>query len=169
MVTYFHAGRVLVPHKLKTGYWAVTLAYDKVERKRTIHQLIMEEFGPPRPVPRAIVRHWDDDKDNNALDNLRWGTRSDNSNDAVRNGRMSASIGERHPQAKLSYEKAAYIREALDAGVSMGTLARKFGVHTGTIFQVKWGMTWMKDKYTQSVDQERMAGAAIHRLIVRKI
>lgn len=153
-------GRMLTPLKLANGYWAIGM----LRKKKYIHRLIMEEFGPPMPFPDAIVRHRDDNKDNNTLDNLVWGTQSDNFADAVRNDRMTASMGENHYLAKLSYEKAAYIREAINAGVSMGTLARKFGVHTGTIFQVKWGMTWMKDKYTQSVDQEKLAGAAIVRL-----
>ena len=44
---------------------------------------------PPRKGELAL--HWDDDKSNNDLSNLRWGTMSDNVKDAFRNGRMDGA------------------------------------------------------------------------------
>lgn len=51
-----------------------------------VHMLVLEAFIGPRPEGMWAL-HWDDDKRNNRLDNLRWGTPSDNNLDAVRNGR----------------------------------------------------------------------------------
>jgi hypothetical protein len=53
---------------------------------RLVHHLVLEAFGPNRP-PNSEARHLDDDRTNNQVANLRWGSRSENRRDAVRNGR----------------------------------------------------------------------------------
>lgn len=73
---------------LRQGALCVNLG--KFKRAKVSH-LVLEEFVGPRP-PGCIALHWDDDPTNNRATNLRWGTYSDNSRDAVRNGR--------HGQAK---------------------------------------------------------------------
>jgi hypothetical protein len=47
--------------------------------------LVLEAFAGPRPDGMDAL-HRDDNPTNNRFDNLRWGTRSDNLFDAVRNG-----------------------------------------------------------------------------------
>ena len=39
----------------------------------------------PNPHKYEIVRHLDDDKENNSLSNLKWGTIKENIEDAIRN------------------------------------------------------------------------------------
>lgn len=54
-------------------------------RSYRVHRLVMEAFVGP--LPRGMeIRHLDDDPDNNSLDNLVYGTRSENMNDRVSNG-----------------------------------------------------------------------------------
>ncbi len=45
-----------------------------------VHQMVMECWGPPMPDDEQdwVIDHIDEDKDNNALTNLRWLTRADN-------------------------------------------------------------------------------------------
>lgn len=176
-------GRPIIPHRLNNGYWAVTISYRDGRRSKSyVHRLLMEAFGPPRPLDikgRAVVRHLDDNKDNNSLDNLAWGTQSDNQSDARRNGRMM--LGTNHPLAKLDYDKAELIRAATSKGVSILLLARQYGVDIHTIYQVKIGKTWREEDRQHHVpgrisrakmikrdmilaDQERLASAAIIRL-----
>lgn len=50
-----------------------------------VHHLVLEAFVGPRPSG-AYGLHWDDNPDNNCIENLRWGTPSDNMHDKVRNG-----------------------------------------------------------------------------------
>lgn len=79
--------RVLKIRKGTRGYWQVILyAGPGVKpRSRRVHQLVLEAFVGPRPKG-AFGRHIDDDRDNNHVSNLRWGDRSDNTHDMVRNG-----------------------------------------------------------------------------------
>lgn len=70
----------------RKGNVHVTLTRDGVSKSHRVHLLVLEAFVGPRPTPDAVGLHFDDDIWNNRVDNLRWGTRSDNWHDAVRNG-----------------------------------------------------------------------------------
>jgi len=52
----------------------------KMPKSKTVmvHRLVLESFGFPKPNPDAVVRHKDDDPDNNNFDNLKWGTQKEN-------------------------------------------------------------------------------------------
>ncbi|MHA7703387.1 NUMOD4 motif-containing HNH endonuclease [Mycobacterium sp. ML4] len=77
-------GRVIKPGRHKeTGHLHVVLE-GRVDRK--VHTLVLEAFVGPCP-PGLMARHADDNPANNHIGNLSWGTRSQNSYDAVRNGR----------------------------------------------------------------------------------
>lgn len=45
-----------------------------------IHQLVCEAFHGPRPFPKAVVIHLDEDGTNNKESNLKWGTQKENLN-----------------------------------------------------------------------------------------
>lgn len=76
---------VLKPGKTTKGALYVVLSNGKSCNRR-VHQLVLEAFVGPCP-PGMEGCHWDDNKENNALRNLRWDTHSANELDKVRNGR----------------------------------------------------------------------------------
>lgn len=78
--------RLLTPRPLPKGHLRVSLCKEGVCRDFPIHALVLEAFVGPRPEG-AVTCHWDDDPTNNQLNNLRWGTASENLFDRVRNGR----------------------------------------------------------------------------------
>ena len=79
-------GRVLVPQNTRKGHLKVTLCPgDGTEQNRFVHVLVCEAFRGPRP-PGQETRHLDGDPKNNALVNLKWGTRSENTKDSIRHG-----------------------------------------------------------------------------------
>lgn len=45
-----------------------------------VHQLVCEAFHGPKPFPRAVVMHLDEDGLNNRPENLKWGTQKENLN-----------------------------------------------------------------------------------------
>lgn len=63
----------------------VELLYGKEKKTSLVHRLVLEAFVGPCP-PKQEACHHDDDPKNNSLENLRWGTRSENRMDMVRNG-----------------------------------------------------------------------------------
>lgn len=56
-----------------------------------VHNEILKAFVGPRPVG-ANGLHIDDDRENNALTNLKWGTQSENMKQAHKNGKLPASL-----------------------------------------------------------------------------
>ena len=68
-------------------YPACSLYKNSVETRRTVHSLVAEAFLP-NPDNLPSVLHWDDNPQNSRLDNLRWGTAEDNSEDRLRNSAL---------------------------------------------------------------------------------
>lgn len=79
-------GRIMKATPGKNGYRRATLTKDGFQTPYYVHTLVLEAFRGARPFAGAYGRHLDDDKLNNRLDNLAWGTPSENNYDRVRNG-----------------------------------------------------------------------------------
>jgi hypothetical protein len=69
----------------KLGYSQVTLSVAAVHRHFRVHRLVLESFVGPCPDGMEAL-HANDIRDDNRLENLRWGTRTENLHDMVRNG-----------------------------------------------------------------------------------
>jgi len=76
--------RILKPGPSSTGYLSVLLT--RAGGSHNVHVLVLKThfIGPRRPGDEA--RHRDGTRTNNRLDNLVWGSRSDNIRDAVAHG-----------------------------------------------------------------------------------
>lgn len=81
--------RILKPALLKMGYLVVTLYPPgggvKNSRTEYVHRLVLEAFVGPCPDNMEAL-HENDVKVDNRVENLRWGTSSENKMDIVRNG-----------------------------------------------------------------------------------
>lgn len=104
--------RVLRTHK--SGYVVCNLCFRGEQETVRVHCLVLEAFAGPAPPGKPECRHLDDVQTNNNLANLRWGSRSDNARDSIRNGRQVA--GERHPRSKVSDQLWSELRQELELG-----------------------------------------------------
>lgn len=68
------------------GYQRYRLSREGKTKTVLVHRLMAQVFLP-NPLGLPVVRHLDDDRSNNTLGNLAWGTHAENTADAVRNGR----------------------------------------------------------------------------------
>ena len=79
--------RLIAPGSKPDGYLNYRLRNPGgVQLTRMAHRLVMEVFVGPCPDGME-VRHLDGDQANNRLENLTYGTRSENMRDIVRHGR----------------------------------------------------------------------------------
>jgi hypothetical protein len=83
---YTRTGRILQPTAHKSGHLRVTLKRVGQMEIIEVHRLVLAAFVGPKPDGMESL-HWDDVPSNNRLSNLRYGTRSENKLDLVRNGR----------------------------------------------------------------------------------
>lgn len=86
-----HAGRILKQGRKPAGYPVVSALIDGKVRHLYVHRMVLEAFVGPCPTDH-VARHLDDNKENNHLSNLAWGSESDNAYDKVRNGRDHYSV-----------------------------------------------------------------------------
>jgi hypothetical protein len=107
---------------------------------RRVHRLVILTFIGPRPSPGMVCRHLDGSTTNNRADNLEWGTRAENHQDAVRHGTANClRRGGRHPSAKLSDDEYFDLLNRARAGENRSALARQFGITTRYVYRIVQG------------------------------
>lgn len=85
-------GRVLKPHARGTkkgkrqGYLSVTVVVGGKQFHRTVHTMVLEAHRGARPENRPFGCHRNGNTFDNRIENLYWGTKSDNERDALRHG-----------------------------------------------------------------------------------
>ena len=130
--------RILKPSSQVSGRKAVTLCLNNKPVRFSVARLVAAAFiGPANGL---LVLHKDDDKTNDTLDNLRYGTVQDNSDDMVRNG--TSLKGERHHKAKLKSSQVLETKKSLLAGEDHHVLAGLYYVSVETIQSIKHGRNW---------------------------
>lgn len=132
-------GRILRQNTNTKGYLLVGPTVNRVQRTRPVHRLVAEAFIP-NPLNLPEVNHKREPKTNNRVTNLEWSSSEDNMAHAVRNGLRAR--GDELPMTKLKPVQIPLIRKMLRQGISMGRIARKFGVNHGAIRGIKTGRSW---------------------------
>jgi hypothetical protein len=72
-------------HADKNGYFRVTLSLVGVKKSYLVHHLVLTAFVGPKPEGMEC-RHLNGIPGDNRLENLQWGTSSENSYDVVKHG-----------------------------------------------------------------------------------
>lgn len=121
------------------GYPSVHLRMPGISRNRTVHSLILQAFRGPCP-PGEEGCHEDDIRSNSVLSNLRWDSRRGNSEDRDRNGRTAR--GSKNGFSILTEPQVAEIKRRLARGDVGAQIAREFGVHKSTIYNIKRERDW---------------------------
>jgi hypothetical protein len=127
--------------------WDGYLEYGLCKQQRywwvKAHRIVALAFLGPRPFPNAHVAHFDGNKTNNHVSNLRWATPAENEADKKRHGRHRAGpCGERHHMAKLTPEQVKEMRRAALAGRTVKAIASLFGIPMLTAYDAIVGKTW---------------------------
>lgn len=123
--------RILKPGQFcKNGHLSVVLEHGGIGQP--VHQLVMKTFVGEAAAGFEVL-HCDGNPQNNALDNLRYGTRTDNILDVYRQGGR---------WRKLSIKDVLEIRAALDTGVRGVDIANKYRISQAAVSAIKRGRTF---------------------------
>jgi len=127
----------------KMGYPRVTLRKNGRYNVRKIHRLVLEYFVGPCSEGMQC-RHLNDIKTDYRIENLRWGTQSENQQDSIRNGTQYTGDhkGTKTHNAILIDENIPEIRQLIKDGVILRIIAKKFNVSRQCITDIKFKRTW---------------------------
>lgn len=111
-------GQFLEPVENRDGYYKITISHNGHKKDRRINCLVGEAFIPnPNNLP--LVMHMDNDRKNNHVNNLEWGTHADNNKYCWDCGRHPMTLTEE------DREKAMQIRRTPVVAINKTT-----GEHT---------------------------------------
>lgn len=133
------SGRILKQKREKQGYLVVHVRANGVPGTRRVHQLVAEAFLGPRPEGYETC-HYNGDRSDNRVENLRYDSPKGNSDDRIRHG--TANRGERHGSARLNRREVHAIRRLLAAGNSSYEVAPFFKVSARTVRDIGNRSTW---------------------------
>lgn len=126
------------------GYKYATLRFDNKRIIAGIHWLVLEAFVGKRPKGFEAC-HYDGNRKNNKLSNLRWDTHKNNMGDAVRHGTMKKKTLEDNHNSKLKIWQVRLIKKMYKKNIfgrGSSVLAKKFGVSSGCIMAIINGNNW---------------------------
>jgi hypothetical protein len=130
-----HGVRILKPSTGKRLYPRVGLCRGGIVYHKWIHNIVAETFIP-NPDRLPCVLHRNDNRLDNNVENLYWGTKSDNLFDAYRNGKRRPCRITRWGRPPLNLLEIADIRLMCLNRVRHETIARKYGICKGYVSQI---------------------------------
>lgn len=107
-----------------------------------VHRLILEAFDRERREGEEC-RHLNGKGSDNRLENLDWGSHSQNMKDAYNHGKLDQS-GEKNANSSLTESDVSEIRSIVDLNIinNYSKLARMYDVSTKTISLIARRKTW---------------------------
>lgn len=133
--------RILKPNTSNKGYHRYGLYYQKRIKWFSVSRLVLSTFIGNPPVNKPHAMHINDDKNNNRVDNLKWGSSQDNMTLKVLHNRQAR--GEKNARSILKKEQVLTIRRLYKEGsYNQSELARTFGVSHGQVWAIVHSRNW---------------------------
>lgn len=125
---FYH--KSVFPNK-NNGYLYCGITYDEGQKQRRVHILVAEAFIP-NPNNYPVVMHLDNNKQNCCVENLKWGTAQENTQQAFNDGlqKNNKSWDDSQSIAVCSFDLNGNI---LNKYGSIGEASREIGVTKTTI------------------------------------
>ena len=134
-------GRVLKQSLDNHGCPHVILSLRGQQTTHRVAHLVADAFLPPKKPTDQVLRHLNDNKLDNRVENLAWGTHKDNAKDSIRNETFVRGIT--HGMARLTEDIVREIRLLYATGnFTQKELALKFGVDKSAIGYIVRRKTW---------------------------
>lgn len=139
-------GGILKLNKHKSGHLYIKLCKDGKYESFQIHRLVLETFIGLCPVGMEC-RHLDGNPKNNRLNNLKWGTRSENMQDSIKHRTFKHNppdnSGSSCGTSKLTDEQVIEIKVLIKKGELTDTeIGKIYKVSRSTVRDIRLEYTW---------------------------
>lgn len=118
----------------------VSLQKDGKVKDMQIHRLVLFAFKGPPLNYHYETRHLDGNPKNNYIDNLEWGTKSENYKDRIKHG--TGNHGENHGQTHLTEQDIKNIRLLRDKRFTYKAIAEKYNISTSQAYRIIFKESW---------------------------
>ncbi len=134
-------GAILKPHKCGKGYLRLGQTVNGVKVCEYVHRLVLLAFVGPPPESHE-VNHKNSIRDDNRLENLEYVTSSQNTMQAIRQGRWA--VGEKRWNAILNEDMVRTIRQryAAGEGETVKQISERMQLKYVTVFHVVKRHNW---------------------------
>lgn len=146
--------RLLHPNENKDGHFRVCLTKNKIRNYFFIHRIVLSVYAENyNNFP--VCCHGDGVPSNNRIENLRWGTVKDNSDDSRKHGTLI--MGEKCKKSKLKEEDIINIRKMYKTGLYTAVeLSKKYNVTSVLIDSIVNNKIWRHLPCLTKEDIERV-------------
>lgn len=120
-------------------YGYVCLYRAGVRQRRPVHQLVLEAFIGPCPEDMETC-HCNGIRMDNRVENLRWGTKTENMADKIKTG--TDPRGENNGMGKLSEDDVREIRALANTKIKKVDIARKFNISPTYLADITANRYW---------------------------
>ena len=131
---------ILGQNALPSGYWYVSPRRDGKNFRRYVHRLVLTAFVGPCPEGMETRHINSNDRSDNRLANLCWGTRLENAADRTRHGTVMR--GNKNHRSRLTASKVILIRLLHASGTPICNLKRLFDQRPENILKIVKRETW---------------------------
>lgn len=144
-------GRVSGPTRMETewmspaldrdGYLHLTMVDSKGKRKNMfVHRAVLLAWVGPCPPGWVACHSPDKTRTNNNVENLRWGTRRDNTDDMIKDG---SAKGAKNNKCRLTEPQVREIRKLIEVGeLTLVQISKIYSVQTPLIWKIKHKRVW---------------------------
>jgi HNH endonuclease/Helix-turn-helix domain of resolvase len=133
-----------IKHYLATSnkYPSVFIQNNGKRMNALIHRLVAQCYLPKPKKDQAFVIHKDRDNNNNHPSNLKWVTKAEHLQHAMRGDSWRNSYAKRK-QYKLTEDRVRLIRKKIKEGKTrIKMIAKQFGVTDMQLYRIKSGENW---------------------------
>jgi hypothetical protein len=135
-------GRLLKFRRHPWGYFWCEFMVGGKRYWQFVHRLVAEAFYGPCPVGYYVL-HGDNNPANSKVENLRYGTPTENSADKLLHG--TQPFGEEIAWSKLKSEDILAIRNRRSLGEKLTSIAKDYGVSEVYIHHICIGVKWANE------------------------
>ncbi len=129
------------------GYPVLSLGH-KIKFSRCVHKLVAHYFLPEPKPEQTYVIHFDFDKQNNSIKNLKWATREEmlqhqNQNPKVQHARKNHTP--RTKGSKLTERQVKRLKALIndpDRKRTFKQIAKRYGISEMQLYRIKSGENW---------------------------